>query len=102
MNIVKEHINFERGLDPKDAMNIGQNAVWKNLKAGDILRIKKTLAGLGEDGIKGVMNKITSIEGYYNENNKVYKKMIMNDHDRWDISEEFFKELVINYEKNKL
>ena len=23
MKLVKEHINFERGLDPKDAMNIG-------------------------------------------------------------------------------
>ena len=31
MNIVKEHINFKRGLDPKEAMVIGQAAMDQKL-----------------------------------------------------------------------
>ena len=30
MNLVREHINFERGLDPKEAMGIGENMI-KNM-----------------------------------------------------------------------
>ena len=45
MNLVREHINFQRGLDPKVAMDIG-NMYWGemgtaglNMDAGDINRI---------------------------------------------------------------
>ena len=31
MNIVREHINFERGLDPKKAMNVGVHAMRKKI-----------------------------------------------------------------------
>ena len=36
---IKESFNFERGLDPKTAMNIG-HAHWKDLKYGDLLKSK--------------------------------------------------------------
>ena len=32
MKLVKEHINFERGLDPKDAMGTGRNAMSDEYK----------------------------------------------------------------------
>ena len=43
MNIVREHINFERGLEPKDAMHIG-NRIHK----GDVFQIKKYHPGTGK------------------------------------------------------
>lgn len=45
MNIVKEHINFQRGLDPKDAMNIGDVQGRKIEKAyREIVKAVKELA----------------------------------------------------------
>jgi len=41
MKIVRENINFERGLDPKQSMNIGYLHKWINLKKNDIFRIKR-------------------------------------------------------------
>ena len=44
MKIVRESVNFERGIDPKRAMGIGEEGLknkWGDLKKGDILRIKK-------------------------------------------------------------
>lgn len=37
MNLVREHINFERGLEPKEAMKIGS---FKKIKKGDVFLIK--------------------------------------------------------------
>lgn len=37
MKLVKEHINFQRGLDPKKAMRIGI-LTWDKLEPGDILQ----------------------------------------------------------------
>jgi hypothetical protein len=31
MKLVKEHINFERGLDPREAMNIGKHSIDKDI-----------------------------------------------------------------------
>jgi hypothetical protein len=39
MNIVREHIEFERGMDPKRAMGIGIST-WENVKPGDVLQAK--------------------------------------------------------------
>jgi hypothetical protein len=41
MKIVRENINFERGLDPKQAMDLGLVAKWMSLKKGDLLKIKR-------------------------------------------------------------
>jgi hypothetical protein len=41
--LIKEHINFERGLDPKDAMRIGNR-----IRKGDMFPIKKYHPGTRE------------------------------------------------------
>jgi hypothetical protein len=41
VGIVRENINFERGLDPKHSMEIGFMHKGLNLKKGDIFKIKK-------------------------------------------------------------
>ena len=48
MNLVKEHINFERGLDPKDAMQLGNFHERQ---------IQKTLQDLAEEYV-GTVSKI--------------------------------------------
>ena len=42
MKIVKEHINFERGIDPKSSMKIGMPS-WNNLHEGDLLKVIKNI-----------------------------------------------------------
>jgi hypothetical protein len=42
MKLVKEHIEFQRGLDPRAAMRIGI-LTWDKLESGDILQNKKTV-----------------------------------------------------------
>ena len=42
MKLVKEHINFERGIDPKKAMGIGI-ITWDKLEEGDILTNTKEI-----------------------------------------------------------
>jgi hypothetical protein len=41
MGIVRENIEFQRGLDPKQSMNIGFLHKWINLKKGDLFKIKR-------------------------------------------------------------
>jgi hypothetical protein len=41
MNVVKEYINFNRGLEPKQAMDLGLKQRWLSIKKDDILTIKK-------------------------------------------------------------
>jgi hypothetical protein len=44
MGIVRENINFQRNLDPKQAMDLGLTGKWMSLKKDDILIIKKNFA----------------------------------------------------------
>ena len=44
MGLVRENINFERGLDPKQAMDLGLTNKWMSLKNGDLLRIARNFA----------------------------------------------------------
>ena len=41
MGIVRENIEFQRGLDPKQSMDIGFIHKWINLKKGDLFKIKR-------------------------------------------------------------
>jgi hypothetical protein len=41
MSIVREDINFERGLKPLVSMDIGTKYQYENLKEGDILKITR-------------------------------------------------------------
>jgi hypothetical protein len=40
---IYETINFERGLNPIKAMDLGQEYLWKNLKKGDILECREPI-----------------------------------------------------------
>lgn len=59
MKIVKENINFERGIDPKYSMNIGFNNFFNNLKPGDVLEIQKDLPKIGR--YKGEILELTKV-----------------------------------------
>jgi hypothetical protein len=41
MGIVRENINFERGMEPKQSMDLGLVAKWMSIKKDDILEIKR-------------------------------------------------------------
>ena len=46
MKLIKEHINFQRGIDPKIAMGIGRS--FENLKIGDILQVLKDMPNVNK------------------------------------------------------
>lgn len=62
MELVREHINFKRGLDPKKAMGIGENPEkwFNNLKVGDIFQLKKDIPNFNYE--KGLYILVTKIE----------------------------------------
>jgi hypothetical protein len=41
MGIVRENIDFQRGLDPKQSMDLGLMNKWMSLKNGDLMRIRR-------------------------------------------------------------
>jgi hypothetical protein len=41
MSIVRENINFQRGINPKQAIKVGLTGKWLNLNRGDLLTIKR-------------------------------------------------------------
>jgi len=44
MGIVKENIDFQRGIEPKQAMDLGLMGKWMSIKKDDLLRIKRNFA----------------------------------------------------------
>ena len=62
MQLVKEHIDFKRGLDPREAMGIGDNPKywWNNLKIGDIFQLTKNIPDLRYN--KGLYVRITEVK----------------------------------------
>ena len=112
MKLVKEHINFKRGLDPKEAMNIGMSpqVAWKQFKVGDVFQLQESIPGLNYK--KGLYVFITKFNGkgviFKNNNKKVESKIFYHKdftslktlkefrgnigRKQWEISYEFFEE----------
>ena len=101
MKLVKEHIDFKRGLDPKKAMDIGLNP-WKNIKDGSVIILLNDCPKIGH--YAGMILRITffiedgrprdkiriKYEGFYNINNFNYNNKIDFRSD-WTLSKNFFE-----------
>jgi hypothetical protein len=70
MQLVKEHINFERGLDPKEAMNIG---TLRKLQKGDSFVVKDIF-----NYVKKGINKTYNATAIRDEKKQNYAKRFVN------------------------
>ena len=101
MKLVKEHINFERGLDPKDAMGIG-NRDWENLGEGSVLKLLNSLHNLHY--LAGMIIAVKSFIHDYRPNGTIRFRYVIyknaNDFENdfsliqsnWEMGKEFFEE----------
>jgi len=97
---MNETINFEKGLDPKRAMGIGNT--WETLHAGNALQLLNTLPNLGyTPGMIFTIDKLFLDERPYGSINfckTIYKNkedFIKNKYmnkSTWEISKKFFQE----------
>jgi hypothetical protein len=106
--LVKEHIIFEKFVedsDPIKDMGIGLKSIYKNLKRGDILKIKKKL--VMEDGdrtvypinsyllildVENINSRDKNIFYNYYKNENDFENDKEEEHDVWTWDFEFFKE----------
>ena len=65
MGIVRENINFERGLDPKQSMDIGFLHKWINLKKGDLFKIKRDFTTGSDNRLDDTKHYNTFLKGDY-------------------------------------
>jgi hypothetical protein len=96
MKLVKEYINFERGLNPKDAMGIGIPK-FKNIQKGDVFKLKKDIKSFGYD--KGDIIYVKHILSY-NGNPDLEVTIFTPKYEikyivpQWEWPEDFFNEYI--------
>lgn len=63
MGIIRENIDFQRGIEPKQAMGLGLMAKWMSIEKDDLLRIKRTFSTDAENHLDDKARYHTFREG---------------------------------------